>query len=657
MLKINVKRCAGTAVLALAMASILGSCGGDARSGPQFPGRLRVGPVELQAPPSRPLGQVRGAATPNVEEGLTAVEDPELHARLLVLAADGNEPALAAITQALDYQGTPYNVRIILQQQQPITAADLYRGSQAFYQGVILVTGDLPYFNGSEWVSALSDQEWQTLRTFEAMFNLRELVWYTYPTPQLGWDWPTARDTGVAPLQAHVTEHGAAVFPYLSREHAVIIQDAYTYLAPALDASVIPLLVDNQGHVLAGLRTNEAGIETLVVTFDSSQHLAHALQLSYGLINWVTRGLFVGARQIYMSPQVDDMFIADDVWPTGEYRNVPADLRAISSWQQRQRLHPTTPRMALSLAFNGEGTRLNGSDSLSNTAMWMQRNWFWINHTWSHENLDDVDHFTAWTEITRNTRRGMAMGFDFFSPRSLVTGDVSGLRNAAAMAAAYASGVRYVVTDTSRPGEDNPRPNLGIFNELQPGILMIPRRPNNLFYNVSNPAQWQGEYNQIHGAYWGRPLSYQENLDKESDVLVRYLLRGENDPWMFHIANLRAYEGGRTLLTDLLDCTLKKYRASFNLPIVTVQMHQLGKRIARQTVAAHANVQVTIKPGVSITLRSDRAVHVNITGLREGSWVDYGGQSVSTVAVPQGTAITLSVAQAASSSVAEEDDP
>ena len=50
---------------------------------------------------------------------------------------------------------------------------------------------------------------------------------------------------------------------------------------------------------------------------------------------------------------------------------------------------------------------------------------------------------------------------------------------------------------------------------------MIPRRPTNLFYNVSTPDQWVTEYNDIYRSFWGRDLSYAEILDNESDVLLR----------------------------------------------------------------------------------------------------------------------------------------
>ncbi len=84
---------------------------------------------------------------------------------------------------------------------------------------------------------------------------------------------------------------------------------------------------------------------------------------------------------------------------------------------------------------------------------------------------------------------------------------------------------------------------------IQPNLLIIPRRPTNLFYNVSTPAEWVSEYNHFYGPgrssrpYWDHDLSYSEILDKESEVWLSYLLKWDLDPLMFHQSNTRAYSG------------------------------------------------------------------------------------------------------------------
>src|SRR5262249_10766915 len=139
-------------------------------------------------------------------------------------------------------------------------------------------------------------------------------------------------------------------------------------------------------------------------------------------------------------------------------------------------------------------------------------------------------------------------------------------------------------------------PQAGIYNRFQPSVLMVPRRPNNLFYNVTKPSEWTQEYNFLYHNFWGRDLSYAEILDKESDVLLQYMLRGEIDPWMFHQTNLRAYDGTHTLLGDLLDQTLGKYERILTLPVVGLGHAELGEWTAKRMRYDAAGLSATILP-------------------------------------------------------------
>ena len=97
----------------------------------------------------------------------------------------------------------------------------------------------------------------------------------------------------------------------------IIIQNAYTYLAKAFDTRTVPLLNDAAGDVLVATATLPDGRENLALTFDSNPYLVHNMLFGYGLVNWVTRGPFIGERHIYLSAQIDDVFIADDMWVNG----------------------------------------------------------------------------------------------------------------------------------------------------------------------------------------------------------------------------------------------------------------------------------------------------------------------------------------------------
>ena len=172
---------------------------------------------------------------------------------------------------------------------------------------------------------------------------------------------------------------------------------------------------------------------------------------------------------------------------------------------------------------------------------------------------------------------------------------------------------------------------------MEPSILTIPRYPNNLGYDVSTPKEWITQYNDRYRDTWGRNLSYEEMLDKESDVLLSYLLKGDIDPWMFHQANLRAYDGIHTTLTDLLDRTLEKYDALIELPILSPTQDEIGRRMAERMRYNEAGVKASVVPGESITITAKKATEVPVTGLRREDAEQY----TSYVGLEAGESVTL----------------
>ena len=397
------------------------------------------------------LGAFARSSTPIVE--LAAVPavtgpcpSPTIDLKVLVIASDGQEVDLPAIKQALEYLGTPYTVYVASQTPNGLTPDKLSNGCHGFYQGIILTTGTLSYFNGTDWVSALSQQEWTNLWNYEATMGVRELSWYTYPTADFGYQSPNGEvDTSTTPLPMNLTAQGQAAYPYLNATNAVTIQNAYTYLAqPLTDGATVPLFSDSNGNVLVAVRTYPDGRQALSMTFDSNPSLIHSIVLSYGLINWLTNGLFLGERHIYMSPQIDDVFIDDTVWlpttPCGTpvdntgttYRITGDDLQAVINWQAGKRSDPASANLTLTMAYNGYGSTTDAytPDTLTPLATANQNQFYWVSHTYDHTNLDNLDSADATTEITLNDQIATTLGLTNFSVQNMVTPDVSGLTNA-----------------------------------------------------------------------------------------------------------------------------------------------------------------------------------------------------------------------------------
>jgi hypothetical protein len=521
---------------------------------------------------------------------------------------------------------------------------------------VVLATGALSYTpdGGITWASGLTDPEWQTLATYEANLKVRRVSWYTYPSAAYGFAAPTgAVDTTSSPINATYTAAGRTVFSYANTANALPIKGAWTYLAKPLDTSTTSLLADSAGNSLVALRTYADGRQSIAVTAASNQYLIHNLVLSYGLVNWVTRGVFLGQRRTVLSPQIDDVMVQDDIWvgtpceTCAFYRMTGADFNRVVAWSnQWQFATPQTASLRLDFAFNGEGGTVAANyspDTLMPAIRANEQEFRWINHTYSHANLDAITYANAMAELQQNHQVVLDEGLSMYRKLNMVTPEISGLTNPEFLRAAKDFGIRNVVTDTSRPGQSNPTPNTGIYNTIQPLIFMIPRHPVNLFYNVTTPSEWVSEYNYIYRAFWGRDLTFAEIINNESDIVLSYMLRWDIDPLMFHQTNLRAYDGTHFLLGDLLEAVFAKYNTLISIPFNSFAMETIGTRMTSRMKYNASGVIGSFTPGDTLMLTTANAATIPITGVRGPAQESYGGQTIANVTLAAGASATLDI--------------
>jgi hypothetical protein len=572
---------------------------------------------------------------PSPDTGLARAEDVSVDARLLVITADGTDAAFGAITDVLGMLGTPFDV-LNATTGPTLTADVLAVGDHGRYYGIILDDGDLVAGN----LSAFSNQEWMTLASYEARFGVRRVVMYAYPTDDYGLTSTGGFDVSTRPITALCTVAGDKVFVGANCAAPVAIEDGWAYSSQPIDAATVPLLIDGAGAVYAATRGYPDGREALVLTFAQSATALHTLQLGYGIVNWVTRGLFVGERHVYLSPQIDDLFLASQLYPSGTYRITGGDLQAFADWQNARRADPLTAAFRSAFAFNAFGAKPPGRDSLTDKALELGPSFDWINHTWDHTEMDAMSYTDAFEEFTRNNQYGLGSGLSRFSVENLVTPSISGLGNAEVMRAAYDVGIRQVVSDASARCQDNPTPNTGYYNALVPALLQIPRRPTDLYFNVSLPAEWIAEYEMLHS----EAVSYEQIIETESASQVRHMLRGDNDPWMFHQANLRDLGAGQSLITAYLDAVLNKYAARATFPVVSPTMDELARKVKARMAFDAAGVSATLEPGAKLTVRVTKAATIPVTGLCTLSAEAYGGQRISYLQLGDGESVTLSLA-------------
>src|SRR2546423_3137270 len=488
----------------------------------------------------------------------TSCSTTTIDLKLLVVSKGKTESDYPAIKQILDYLGTPYDVLDMTVSTGGITSSMLSDGScHGYYQGVIFAYGAYIYT-----LPGMS-----LLTSYEQAFGVRQLNWYMYPNNDFGYNYPyKSVITSAGTDSASFTSAGASVFWYANTATPLVLSNAYIYQGTPLTAlpagaSVTPLLTDASGNALSLIYTQGDGRQYLTQTFDSSPYLVHDLVLAYGLINWVTKGIFLGEYHVYAAAQVDDFFINGSEWIPGTpctnpithdrtppdatslpfFRINSADMTSLVAWQNKIQSDSLLANFKLTLAFNGVGTTGNtdwtslpaagvANDDLTTNVQNYQQHFHWISHTYDHPNtlnglhksdpggdpdtpqVDSID-----LEILTNQYVATGAGQNLdqdpsdtvsplhltdFNPANLVTPGVTGLNDTLVPSYLVQDGIRYVVTDTSVIGQanngPNPSPNVGMVNGYAPSLYEVPRHPNDIFFNAVNWADDQAEFSCIY---------------------------------------------------------------------------------------------------------------------------------------------------------------
>ncbi|MDP2163821.1 MAG: JDVT-CTERM domain-containing protein [Hydrogenophaga sp.] len=626
--------------------------------------------------------------------------------RILLLSAQGNPDLIDAPKALLEKLGVPFDV-LITSTNPTATAAALNALSDGNgngkYQGFLLETDTLDIGG----VSTLAAGQWAQLAQYQINFGVRQVVMYQNPYDPFSFGQTPVGGVSIAetPMKATLTDAGKQVFDYLNLTRPVdFIRTYWLQSTPAtLNAGEkLDVLLENSGFIVASVFTEADGRQTLGLNLASNPNLNHVWLLGPGMVNWLTKGVYMGERSSYLLAQPDDVLSGSDIWNPdtnangGTYRTSADDWNRLVAWQNGLRSNPNQAAIRLEMPFNGAGlggeTRPESylypaNDPLTAAVKQsiVRKDFRWINHAYAHANMDSpTTAATILSELNENHRvaglLGLTEGVDYFRD-SFINPEISGLENAAFYSAANTYGLRHIVMDTSkcyltfRPTLSgstrlppcDPIPTFGGYvDSRSPQLFIMPRYPTNLFYNVSTPAEWVDEYNYFYGPGGTLPpeqrfptdRTYEQILDFESNVWLSYLLRYDPYPLMFHQANLRAYQSGntalptvdrnRSLLSDLIDMTISKYNAHLNLPIKSPSLHELGliiqQRLAYQTALSSGlkgRILFTGVPNVTLEFRNPTAsaITVPLSGsLYNGT--AYGNQLVASIVVAPGQTVT-----------------
>ena len=649
---------------------------------------LPVGPPRVAIPPALP--KIPGSVPVRPSIAAAAPATAKMALRALVIATDPTDFGRDTWKATLDRVGAGYD--ILYARDTALTRNSLVRpDGTGRYDAILLTTGGLEIQDSAgHFVSALSNDEWNTLWAYERDFGVRQAALYTgYGTFPEDYCLRAGSEgsVGTTPLVTTLTAAGASVFSYLNRTARIPVTQSYVYRDTlAAGCAAQPVLTAGTA-VLGVLSTSADGRERLALTVTSNQYLLHANLLVYGMFRWAGRGLFLGEQRHSLDMDVDDWFgPLDELQPDGKYKPAPGfQLSAHDAYNanaQQDALrdrYPLADGFTMGIAFNGRDAKLNsaptcfpdgGPDKLTETSRCLRNNFRWINHTMTHPKMNFSDFDTNMNEIGQNL--AVANMFELPIDRTILkTPEFSGLgvyhpdpnnnvdpptdhgllaSNPELLRAAKTLRLKYLHGNMSFPSQVPGCFNCGIVHPMEPSLTIVPDWPTNIAYFSTTPAEETYFYNWYYGPggkfpSWPANLTYDQIINVETDQALGHIATGSVYTHTFHVTNLRDYAGGRTLVSDWADALMTKYVSYYSVPLLSPGWTAIAgyatSRNAHFAALSSGVDAVYDRARNRVTVQSPVDGSVTVSGVQAAGFTEYGDETSGTVEFEAGTPVTL----------------
>ncbi len=619
---------------------------------PDLPSTHRLGPISFANP---------------AEPSSAAAADADLDLKLLLLSATGNnnsEPAIRLVKEALDGPGIPFDHlhltsdgRRLSEQLLDLEHSPLNGKRRGKYYGIILISDLLAFQDPSgTWLSSLTQPQWAQLAEYERYFKVRRVSVAAYPRPTYGVEpagEPLTASNDIL-MQKSAESFSSGLVPGATLALIGSFQNPCRIIDPSLATPIAYFAKpssDGQPSPVASAITNfPDGRQQLNFYFAQSPFLMASYYLAPLWVNWITRGIYIGKRRIYLNMQVDDLFLSNGMWNIASrspsdngfrvYRATPDDLTALVDWQQDQKKRlPNGSTFRVEMIPNGKGVwSASGysTDDLFKTAKKYIPEFHWVSHTFTHPDLDRI----SFKRMTDEIRANQAFLQDFigldhknFSPHSVVTPHISGLFNKEALRALMENGIYNVVGDNSRRELWPLNPFQGFFTSSDAngfeGIFVIPRQATVAPVSAGPISFLTSFYNNLYHNFWGRDLSASEILQLEADRVAKLLLAYRHDPYMFHQGNLWNFNwpddpglNQRTrhsILSLWAEFVLRSVRKFSTLPVLSAKMDDMSGLLQSRMKIGRCGVEASLstKNGriVGVHVETQFTCSIPITGI------------------------------------------
>lgn len=665
------------------------------RSDP-LPGAPLADPAEMARPevePAPPLGKKSGEVQVAKKAITTLAATDSVALRPLVIATDESDFGLETWRSVLDSIGTPYDV--LLAVDDPLAASDLVRTDGAGKYSAVLLTNNALLYQDAEgnYFSAFDGTEWNTLWDYERTFKVRQVSLYTsYGTfPEDYCLRPGSEGSiGDTPVQTSLTATGASFFETLKATAQIPISLSYVYRSTIEPGCAAQPLLTAGSDVLGVVTTSTDGRERAALTFSSNQYLPQADLLGYGLVNWATKGVFIGEQRHWINVDEDDWFNSGDhLYPDGTLETDPGfrlsgpEVSQINNQQTAFRnKYPLANTFTLNMAYNAGDfdarahamcTSLLSRDPLSSYSRCLRNRFRWVNHTLTHPEMNFTTYAQSVAEIRDNLTKVRNRGFTV-PTEVLKTGEYSGLgvynpdpnapdtdpptdfglgaSNPNLLKAAKDLGVKYLHGNMSFESHKPDCFNCGIVHPMEPALMVVPDWPTNIGYHTTTPAEQTYLFNTLYGPtgkfpFFDHNLTYAEVVDYESGVALQHVMDGSAYTHTLHVGNLHQYASGKSLTFDWLNAILDKYSSYYKVPLRNPDWVGLASYVSSRTAHTaeyeQGNDALWNRVTNQVTYQAARTGSLFVTGVTGGGSQTevYGADNISRVGLTAGNTVTL----------------
>jgi hypothetical protein len=622
-----------------------------------------------QAPAVKP--QAHHVAVPPSTPATAPPVGPHGGVDLNVLVLTDGSPAVEAIRQQVATEGIPETVVNLHDSSRPVINRDFLArslptgGKGGNFDGIVL-PGDTE--------AGLSAHEQASLAWYEGTFGVRQVDAYSPPKPDTGMISPPAY-SGLLSGSVSVTAAGASAgFGYLNASFPFsggpAGQAPFGYLAHPAPGGATPLLTasipGSSGHAALVWQYDNGGRQQLGIGFGYAYGQAQFHYLGHGIVTWLTRGVNLGDWRNYLDIAYDDMFLGDAQWSipghctptincpksvkvTPGIRMTPADVRYAAQWEKQN-------HFTIEFLYNGGASQrfaVHGVDALLIATKPLAKDFYWVNHTWTHAYFGCTQDFFPngnWKCATSNGQLQWAANLSLinsqieknfawakkegipFEGGTVASGEYSGLKllpqqpvdNPSLVQAMSQDHIHWIVLDASR--EPNMRP-------VGPA-LGVPRHPIDIGEDVQTVAEEVSEFNWYNdskadggsGACQGskvtqclKPLNLKTGFTStivpgQVQIVFNALINNDPRPFFMHQSNL----AGDRIAYPVMDGVLSAFRAVYGpaAPIENLSTDKLGAIMRSEQLWAAALKAGTVTAwvqGNTVTISGPPGTPVPVT--------------------------------------------